>query len=104
LRHVAKLTQAIKTRPRARFYLETDKSPYGDNAHHLQEIVGVAPPISIGSRPYTLGEVITDRPINITVGDFIDGISAVPTLIDEARLFTQDGTFLADYVPMLAAP
>jgi len=55
-------------------------------------------------RLYTLGEVITDRPINTTVGDFTYGMGVVPTLIDEARLFTEGGTFLADYVPLLAAP
>jgi len=55
-------------------------------------------------RPYTLGEVITDRPVNSTVGDFTYGMGMVSTLIDEGRLFTEGGTFLSDYLPLLAMP
>jgi len=52
-------------------------------------------------QPYALGEVITDRPINTTVGDFTYGMGITPTLIDEGKLFTDGGTFLVDYVPLL---
>jgi len=38
------------------------------------------------------------------VGEFTYGMGVVPTLIDEGKLFTEGGTFLADYVPLLAAP
>ncbi|MBP9735923.1 MAG: hypothetical protein KBD82_09855 [Rhodoferax sp.] len=50
---------------------------------------------------YKLGEVITDRPINNTVGDFAYGMGTEPTLIDEALPFLQGGTFLRNYVPLL---
>jgi len=52
-------------------------------------------------RPYALGEVITDRPINTTVGDFTYGMGVIPTLIDVNQPFAQGGTFLSDYVPLL---
>jgi len=55
-------------------------------------------------RPYALGEVITDRPINTTVGDFTYGMGIEPTLIDAGKLFIDGGTFLSDYVPLLAVP
>lgn len=54
--------------------------------------------------PYTLGEAITDRPVNTTVGDFTYGMGVAATLIDEAKLFIDGGTFLSDYVPLLAVP
>lgn len=53
------------------------------------------------ARPYNLGEVITDRPINTTVGDFTYGMGTAPTLIDEALPFALGGTFLRNYVPLL---
>lgn len=52
-------------------------------------------------RPYALGELITDRPINENVADFTFGIGITPTLIDEERSFGAGGSFLADYVPLL---
>lgn len=52
-------------------------------------------------RPYTLGEPITDRPINENVADFTYGIGVTPTLIEEARAFNAGGTFVRDYVPLL---
>jgi hypothetical protein len=52
--------------------------------------------------PYAVGEVITDRPINTTVGDFTYGMGIVPTLIDEEKPFSAGGTFVSDYVPLLA--
>jgi hypothetical protein len=51
-------------------------------------------------KPYQLGEVITDRPINTTM-DFTYGMGITPTLIDEKRPYDQGGTFLSDYVPLL---
>jgi len=55
-------------------------------------------------RPYALGEIITDRPINTKVGDFTYGMGTEPTLIDAGKLFIDGGTFLSDYVPLLALP
>lgn len=47
-------------------------------------------------RPYQLGEVITDRPINPRPADLTYGVGITPTLIDE------DGdNFVPDYVPLL---
>ena len=54
-------------------------------------------------RPYQVGEVITDRPINETVGDFTYGMGIVTTLIDEELPFSQGGTFVRDWVPLLKA-
>ncbi|MGD9888818.1 MAG: hypothetical protein AB7S56_06075 [Halothiobacillaceae bacterium] len=51
--------------------------------------------------PYQLGDIITDRPINTTVGEFTYGLGITPTLIDENLPFEQGGTFLSDYVPLL---
>ncbi len=45
-------------------------------------------------QPYTVGEVITDRPVNENVGDFTYGIGIVPTLIEDKAIVT-------DYVPLL---
>lgn len=44
-------------------------------------------------RPYRIGEIITDRPINNNPGDFTYGMGIVPTLI------RQDA--IKDYVPLL---
>jgi hypothetical protein len=44
---------------------------------------------------YKLGEVITDRPINNTVGDFAYGMGTEPTLIDEALAVFAGGHFFA---------
>ncbi|MBD3815822.1 MAG: hypothetical protein IE913_05110 [Halothiobacillus sp.] len=52
--------------------------------------------------PYVVGEMVTDRPINTTVGDFTYGVGIVPTLIDENKPFSAGGTFVPDYVPLLA--
>lgn len=52
-------------------------------------------------KPYELGEVITDRPINTTVGEFTYGMGITPTLIDEEQPYAEGGTFLSDYVPLL---
>ncbi|MGC8697256.1 MAG: hypothetical protein ACP5Q0_02180, partial [Halothiobacillus sp.] len=52
--------------------------------------------------PYAAGDVITDRPINTTVGDFTYGIGIVPTLIEAEKPFSAGGTFVSDYVPLLA--
>lgn len=53
-------------------------------------------------RPYAMGEVITDRPVNKHPAEFTYGLGITPTLIDEDLPFEQGGTFLADYVPLLA--
>jgi hypothetical protein len=45
-------------------------------------------------RPYAVGEVITDRPVNPAPGDFTYGIGIVPTLIE-------DKAIVADYVPLI---
>jgi len=50
-------------------------------------------------RPYAIGEVIADRPVNENVGDFTYGIGIVPTLIDAAG-----DNALRDYLPLLCAP
>ena len=47
-------------------------------------------------RPYAIGEIITDRPINADPGDFTYGIGITPTLID-----AQHDNFVSDYVPLL---
>ncbi|HUX82875.1 MAG TPA: hypothetical protein VMV35_08570 [Halothiobacillus sp.] len=52
-------------------------------------------------RPYQLGDVITDRPINTKQGDFSYGMGTTPTLIDTDKPFSQDGDFVPDYVPLL---
>ncbi len=52
--------------------------------------------------PYAVGEVITDRPINTTVGEFTYGMGIVPTLIDAEKPFKEGGNFVSDYVPLLA--
>ncbi|WP_322629930.1 hypothetical protein, partial [Halothiobacillus sp.] len=52
-------------------------------------------------RPYQLGDVITDRPINTTQGDFSYGMGTTPTLIDTDKPFSQGGDFVPDYVPLL---
>jgi hypothetical protein len=44
-------------------------------------------------RPYAVGEVITDRPVNENPGDFTYGIGTTPTLIEENGV--------SDYVPLL---
>jgi hypothetical protein len=44
-------------------------------------------------RPYVVGEVITDRPVNENAGDFTYGIGIVPTLIGDNAV--------VDYVPLL---
>ncbi len=53
-------------------------------------------------RPYQVGEVITDRPIETNPGVFTYGMGVVETLIDEQLPFAQGGTFVPDYVPLLA--
>jgi hypothetical protein len=52
-------------------------------------------------RPYVLGEMITDRPIETNPAKFTFGMGITPTLIDEDKPFAQGGTFLGDYVPLL---
>lgn len=51
---------------------------------------------------YTVGEIITDRPINTTVGEFTYGMGTVPTLIDAEKSFAKGGNFVSGYVPLLA--
>ncbi len=48
-------------------------------------------------RPYRLGEVITDRPVNENPGDFTYGIGVTPTLIEADK----SGNFIPDYLPLL---
>ncbi|QEP44004.1 hypothetical protein D5085_13285 [Ectothiorhodospiraceae bacterium BW-2] len=52
-------------------------------------------------RPYQLGEVITDRPIDTTPASFTYGFGIGETLIDEALPFEQGGTYYDNYVPLL---
>ena len=44
-------------------------------------------------RPYAIGEVITDRPVNENPGDLTYGIGVTPTLIEDNGV--------PDYVPLL---
>jgi hypothetical protein len=52
-------------------------------------------------RPYRIGEVIRDRPVNANPGEFAFGMGVTPTGIDPNRAFAQGGTFVSDYVPLL---
>ncbi|MDM7322168.1 MAG: hypothetical protein P3W87_002570 [Gammaproteobacteria bacterium] len=52
-------------------------------------------------RPYAIGEVITDRPIETDPAQLTFGMGITPTLIDESTPFAEGGTFLGDYVPLL---
>lgn len=53
--------------------------------------------------PYQLGEVITDRPVDLGAG-FNHGIGNVPTLVDEGLPYAEGGTYNPDYLPLLAYP
>ncbi len=56
-------------------------------------------------RPYAIGEVITDRPVNASPGDFTYGVGVTPTLIDDTLLPGDPRrTFVPDYVPLLGRP
>ena len=52
-------------------------------------------------KPYQLGEVITDRPVNPNPPEFTYGIGITPTLIDEEKPEAEGGNFVRDYVPFL---
>lgn len=56
-------------------------------------------------RPYAVGEVITDRPVDLENPALITyGVGSAGTLIDEEKPFTQGGTYFPDYVPLLVEP
>lgn len=56
-------------------------------------------------RPYQLGEVITDRPVDLeNPASITYGVGSVMTLIDETKPFAAGGTYVPDYVPLLAEP
>jgi hypothetical protein len=56
-------------------------------------------------RPYQMGEVITDRPIDLENPALITyGVGIAETLIDPDRPFEQGGTYFPDYVPLLIEP
>ena len=56
-------------------------------------------------RPYQVGEVITDRPIDLTNPALITyGVGIAETLIDPDRPFAEGGTYFPDYAPLLIEP
>ena len=56
-------------------------------------------------QPYTVGEVITDRPVDMENPARITyGIGIAKTLIDPDLPFEQGGTYFPDYLPLLAEP
>ncbi len=56
-------------------------------------------------RPYQLGEVITDRPVDTENPAAITyGLGIAATLIDPDKPFTEGGTYFPDYVPLLIEP
>lgn len=56
-------------------------------------------------RPYRTGDVITDRPIDLENPALITyGVGIAETLIDPDLPFERGGTYLPDYLPLLAEP
>ena len=56
-------------------------------------------------RPYQVGEVITDRPIDTENPALITYlVGNAQTLIDSEKAFEDGGTYFPDYVPLLAEP
>lgn len=54
--------------------------------------------------PYTVGEIITDRPIDTDTGSITYGVGIGKTLIDPLLPFVEGGNYVSDYVPLLATP
>jgi hypothetical protein len=56
-------------------------------------------------RPYQMGEVITDRPVDMENPALITyGVGIAETLINPDLPFEQGGTYFPDYLPLLAEP
>ena len=56
-------------------------------------------------RPYQVGEIITDRPVDTDDPASITyGVGNARTLIDPAQPFSEGGTYRPDYVPLLIEP
>ncbi|MCP5158792.1 MAG: hypothetical protein H6975_05140 [Gammaproteobacteria bacterium] len=56
-------------------------------------------------RPYQLGEVITDRPVDRENPALITyGVGIAQTLVDPDLPFAQGGTYFPNYLPLLAEP
>ena len=56
-------------------------------------------------RPYPMGGVITDRPVDLDNPALITyGVGIAETLIDPDRPFEQGGTYFPDYAPLLMEP
>ncbi len=56
-------------------------------------------------RPYQVGEVMTDRPVDWTNPALMTyGVGIAETLIDPDRPFAEGGTWFPDYVPLLIDP
>jgi len=56
-------------------------------------------------RPYAIGEVITDRPVDQeNPASITYGIGIAETLIDSDKAFAQGGTYLPNYMPLLVEP
>ena len=56
-------------------------------------------------RPYQVGEVITDRPVDLSDPALISyGVGIAETLNDPERPFEAGGTYFSDYLPLLAEP
>jgi len=56
-------------------------------------------------RPYQVGEVITDRPVDLENPALITyGVGIAETLIDPDRPFAEGGTYFPDYAPLLIEP
>lgn len=56
-------------------------------------------------RIYAIGEVITDRPVDLENPALITyGVGIAETLLDPELPFAQGGTYFPDYLPLLAEP
>ncbi|MDS4057653.1 MAG: hypothetical protein RKP73_03670, partial [Candidatus Contendobacter sp.] len=56
-------------------------------------------------RPYQVGEVITDRPVDLeNPASITYGVGNAETLIDPDKLFETGGTYFPEYVPLLVEP
>lgn len=56
-------------------------------------------------RPYHVGEVITDRPVDLeNPASITYGVGNATTLIDAERPFAAGGTYFPDYSPLLSEP
>ncbi len=59
----------------------------------------------VDGTPYRLGEVISERPVDLSnAADITWRVGNVATLIDAGRPFADGGTFNPNYLPLLAVP